>query len=70
MYNSNKQPWVNRYIKQLRKHKKKCYKAAKANSSSLEWLHYKSLKKDIQQECRKAYGGSIIVQSINFRSLT
>ena len=52
--NSNKQPWVNRYIKQLTRRKKKCYKTARVNNSSLEWLRYKSLKKEIQRECRKA----------------
>ena len=50
--NSNKQPWVNHYIKQLSRQKKRCYKTAKANNSSLEWLRYKSLKKEIQRECR------------------
>jgi len=42
-------------IKQLSKWKKKCYKTAKANNSSSEWLCYQSLKKEIQQECRKAH---------------
>ena len=41
--NSNKQPWINHYIKQLSRQKKKCYKTAKANNSSLEQLRYKSL---------------------------
>jgi len=52
--NSNKQPWVNHHIKQLSRRKKKCYKIAKANNSSSEWLRYKSLKREIQRECRKA----------------
>ena len=40
---SNRQAWVNRYIKQLSRRKKRCYKRAKASNLSSEWLRYKLL---------------------------
>ena len=52
--NSNRQPWVNRHIKQLGRRKKKCYKRAKVSNSPSDWLHYKSFKKEMQRECRNA----------------
>ena len=50
-----KQPWLNRTIKQLSRRKQRCYNRAKSTKSSLHWQYYKTVKKDMQRECRKAY---------------
>jgi len=48
-------PWINRTIKQIRRRKQKCYNLAKRTKSSTHWNEYKLLKKQMQQECRKAH---------------
>ena len=55
MLSSNsRQPWINRYIKQLSRRKHRCYNRAKMGNSPSEWAYYKFLKKEMQNKCRKA----------------
>ena len=44
---NNRQPWINRYIKQLSRRKQRCYNRAKENKLASEWAYYKLLKKRI-----------------------
>ena len=50
-----KKPWINRAVKQLRQRKQKQYNLARQTNSESHWKHYKTLKKLMQKECRKAY---------------
>ena len=50
-----KKPWINRKIKQLRRRKQNQYNLAKRTNSENHWRHFKTLKKLMQRECRKAY---------------
>ena len=50
-----KKPWINRAVKQLRRRKQKQYNLARQTNSESHWKHYKTLKKLMQKECRKAY---------------
>ena len=50
-----KKPWINRKIKQLRRRKQNQYNLAKRTNSENQWRHFKTLKKLMQRECRKAY---------------
>ena len=49
----SRQPWLNRYIKQLSRRKQRCYNWAKISNSPSAWAYYKFLKKEMQRECRK-----------------
>ena len=49
------QPWINRTLKQLRRHKQCSYNRARSTNLPTHWLHYKKLKKEMQKECRKSY---------------
>ena len=50
-----KKLWLKRAIKQLSRRKQKCYNRAKSTKAPLHWQYYKTVKKDMQRECRKAY---------------
>jgi len=50
-----KKPWINRKIRQLRRRKQKQYNLAKRTNSESHWRCFKTLKKLMQRECRKAY---------------
>ena len=52
---SIRQPWINRTLKQLRRHKQQSYNKARSTNLPEHWLHYKQLKKEMQKECRKSY---------------
>ena len=52
--NNCKQTWITRSIKQLSRRKQKSYNMAKAAKSALLWQKYKSLKRTMQKECRRA----------------
>ena len=52
---SNRQPWIKRHIKQLRRLKQASYNHARFTKSPVDWTHYKELKKTMQKECRRAF---------------
>ena len=52
---NNKYPWINHHIKQPSRQQKRSYKRAKASNLAFVWQHYKSFKKEMQRECRKAH---------------
>ena len=51
----SKKPWINRTIKQLRRRKQRQYNLAKKTNCERQWKYFKTLKKLMQKECRKAY---------------
>ncbi len=53
------QPWITRSIKRLSNRKKRSFKKAKKSGKIRDWDKYKSLKKTVQAECRKAYNNYI-----------
>ena len=51
----SKKPWINRTIKQLRWRKQRQYNLAKQTNCERQWKYFKTSKKLMQKECRKAY---------------
>ena len=48
------QPWITRQIKRLAKKKSRSFKKAKQSNDPRDWQRYKSLKKHMQFDCRRA----------------
>ena len=48
------QPWITRQIKRLAKKKSRSFKKAKQSNDPRDWQRYKSLKKQMQFDCRRA----------------
>ena len=51
----NKQPWINQSIKSLSRRKQRLYNRARQSGISEDWTLYHQVKKQSQQQCRKAY---------------
>ena len=49
------QPWITRQIKRLAKKKSRSYNKAKQSNDPRHWQRYKSLKKQMQFDCRRAH---------------
>ena len=49
------QPWITRQIKRLAKKKSRSYKKANQSNDPRDWQRYKSLKKQMQFDCRRAH---------------
>ena len=56
---SAKKPWINRHIRSLSRRKHRLYKRARQSGLSLDWLQYNLIKKESQQQCRRAYNNYI-----------
>ena len=57
--NRSKQPWINAYIRRLSRKKQRLYNLAKFSNSRHNWEVYRTFKRKIQGECRKAYNNYI-----------
>ena len=57
--NRSKQPWINAYIRQLSRKKQRLYNLAKFSNSRHNWEVYRTFKRKVQGECRKAYNNCI-----------
>ena len=55
----NSHPWISTLIKRLSRRKQRCYNRAKLSHHPEDWQLYYQLKKECQQECRKAYNNYI-----------
>ena len=53
------QPWANKDVRRLSRSKRKWHKLARKSGSTSAWDHYISLKRTMQQTCRKAYDSHI-----------
>ena len=49
------QPWINKSIKQLTRHKQRLYNKARRSGSSIHWNTYRKFKRYTQQQCKNAY---------------
>ena len=47
------QPWITRQLKRLARKKSRSYKKAKQSDDPRDWQRYKTLKKQMQFDCRK-----------------
>ena len=57
--NRSKQPWINAYIRRLSRKKQRLYNLAKFSNSRHNWEVYRTFKRKVQGECRKAYNNYI-----------
>ena len=49
------QPWITRHIKRLARRKSRAFKKAKHSKTERDWTRYKTLKKQMQRDCRTTY---------------
>ena len=49
------QPWITRQLKQLARKKSRSFKKAKQSDDPRDWQQYKTLKKQMQFDCRKTH---------------
>ena len=49
------QPWITRQLKRLARKKSRSYKKAKQSDDPRDWQQYKTLKKQMQFDCRKTH---------------
>ena len=54
------QPWVNRKIKRLAKHKQRAYNKARTTKAASDWARFKRITKAQRVECRRAYNTYIM----------
>ena len=54
-----RQPWINRSIKQLSHHKQRHYNKARLTGLAQDWETYKKLKRYTQRQCKEAYDNYI-----------
>jgi len=52
---STRNPWINAHIKHLSNKKRRLYNKARSSSLNSDWDTYKSFKRYMQRECRKAH---------------
>jgi len=53
--NNLRQPWITRRLIQLRRQKQRSYNRAKRTNLPFHWSQFKSLKRQMQKECRSTY---------------
>ena len=49
------QPWITRQLKRLARKKSRSYKKAKQSDDPRDWQQYKTLKKQMQFDCRQTH---------------
>ena len=52
---NSKQRWINCHIRRLSRRKQRYYNRARVSGSQSDWDSYKTVRKELQGECRKAY---------------